>query len=43
MKHNYTLSGDLPEHVQAKLNAMNISEVSTLDTHTHTPAKMNNE
>uniref|UniRef100_A0A8C7P4X4 LIM zinc-binding domain-containing protein n=1 Tax=Oncorhynchus mykiss TaxID=8022 RepID=A0A8C7P4X4_ONCMY len=26
MKHNYTLSGDLPEHVQAKLNAMNISE-----------------
>lgn len=34
IKHNYTLSGDLPEHVQAKLNAMNISEVSTLDTHT---------
>lgn len=27
MKHNYTLSGDLPEMVQAKLNAMNISEV----------------
>uniref|UniRef100_A0A8C7DXY7 Nebulin-related anchoring protein n=1 Tax=Oncorhynchus kisutch TaxID=8019 RepID=A0A8C7DXY7_ONCKI len=26
MKHNYTLSGELPEHVQAKLNAMNISE-----------------
>lgn len=27
MKHNYTLSGDLPEMVQAKLNAMNLSEV----------------
>lgn len=27
MKHNYTLSGELPELVQAKLNAMNISEV----------------
>lgn len=27
MKHNYTLSRDLPEMVQAKLNAMNISEV----------------
>lgn len=27
MKHNYTLSGELPEMVQAKLNAMNISEV----------------
>lgn len=26
LKHNYTLSGDLPEHVQAKLNALNISE-----------------
>uniref|UniRef100_UPI003AAD81BA nebulin-related-anchoring protein n=1 Tax=Centroberyx gerrardi TaxID=166262 RepID=UPI003AAD81BA len=26
MKHNYTLSGDLPEHMQAKLNAMNLSE-----------------
>uniref|UniRef100_A0AAX7U457 LIM zinc-binding domain-containing protein n=1 Tax=Astatotilapia calliptera TaxID=8154 RepID=A0AAX7U457_ASTCA len=26
MKHNYTLSGELPELVQAKLNAMNISE-----------------
>lgn len=27
MKHNYTLSGELPEMVQAKLNAKNISEV----------------
>lgn len=27
MKHNYTLSGELPEMLQAKLNAMNISEV----------------
>lgn len=27
MKHNYTLSGELPEMVQAKLNAMNLSEV----------------
>lgn len=27
MKHNYTLSGELPEMVQAKINAMNISEV----------------
>uniref|UniRef100_A0A8D3C271 Nebulin-related anchoring protein n=1 Tax=Scophthalmus maximus TaxID=52904 RepID=A0A8D3C271_SCOMX len=26
LKHNYTLSGELPEHVQAKLNALNISE-----------------
>ncbi|XP_008275812.1 nebulin-related-anchoring protein [Stegastes partitus] len=26
MKHNYTLSGELPEMVQAKLNAMNLSE-----------------
>uniref|UniRef100_A0A3P8TJC2 Nebulin-related anchoring protein n=1 Tax=Amphiprion percula TaxID=161767 RepID=A0A3P8TJC2_AMPPE len=26
VKHNYTLSGELPEMVQAKLNAMNISE-----------------
>ncbi|XP_068162004.1 nebulin-related-anchoring protein isoform X2 [Antennarius striatus] len=26
MKHSYTLSGELPEMVQAKLNAMNISE-----------------
>uniref|UniRef100_A0A668ADI7 Nebulin-related anchoring protein n=1 Tax=Myripristis murdjan TaxID=586833 RepID=A0A668ADI7_9TELE len=26
LKHNYTLSGELPEHVQAKLNAMNLSE-----------------
>ncbi|KAA0725070.1 Nebulin-related-anchoring protein [Triplophysa tibetana] len=24
--HKYTLSGDLPEHVQAKINAVNISE-----------------
>ncbi|KAL0984539.1 hypothetical protein UPYG_G00142950 [Umbra pygmaea] len=24
--HSYTLSGELPEHVQAKLNAMNISD-----------------
>uniref|UniRef100_A0A672JG42 Nebulin-related anchoring protein n=1 Tax=Salarias fasciatus TaxID=181472 RepID=A0A672JG42_SALFA len=31
MKHNYTLSGELPELVQAKLNAMNISEVKILD------------
>lgn len=27
MKHSYTLSGDLPEMVQAKLNARNLSEV----------------
>lgn len=27
VKHKYTLSGDLPEHVQAKINATNISEV----------------
>uniref|UniRef100_A0A671X2A2 Nebulin-related anchoring protein n=1 Tax=Sparus aurata TaxID=8175 RepID=A0A671X2A2_SPAAU len=26
MKHNYTLSGELPEMVQAKINATNISE-----------------
>uniref|UniRef100_A0A8C9WK66 Nebulin-related anchoring protein n=1 Tax=Scleropages formosus TaxID=113540 RepID=A0A8C9WK66_SCLFO len=26
MKHRYTLTGDLPEHVQAKINAMNLSE-----------------
>lgn len=25
--HKYTLTGDLPEHVQAKINAVNISEV----------------
>uniref|UniRef100_A0AAR2LMX2 Nebulin-related anchoring protein n=1 Tax=Pygocentrus nattereri TaxID=42514 RepID=A0AAR2LMX2_PYGNA len=25
-KHKYTLTGDLPEHMQAKINAMNISE-----------------
>lgn len=27
MKHNYTLSGELPEMIQAKLNATNLSEV----------------
>lgn len=27
MKHSYTLSEDLPEMVQAKLNARNLSEV----------------
>lgn len=27
MKHNYTLSEELPELVQAKINAMNLSEV----------------
>lgn len=27
VKHSYTLSGDLPEMVQAKLNARNLSEV----------------
>ncbi|XP_035260193.1 nebulin-related-anchoring protein isoform X1 [Anguilla anguilla] len=26
LKHSYTLTRDLPEHVQARLNAMNISE-----------------
>ncbi|TMS22247.1 Nebulin-related-anchoring protein [Larimichthys crocea] len=26
MKHNYTLSGELPEMVQAKINAVNLSE-----------------
>ncbi|XP_059892423.1 nebulin-related-anchoring protein isoform X3 [Gadus macrocephalus] len=26
LKHNYTLSGELPEHIQAKINAQNISE-----------------
>lgn len=25
--HKYTMIGDIPEHVQAKLNAMNLSEV----------------
>ncbi|KAL2078017.1 hypothetical protein ACEWY4_025702 [Coilia grayii] len=25
-KHNYTLTGDLPEHIQAKQNAMNLSD-----------------
>lgn len=28
MKHSYTLSGDLPEMLQAKVNAANLSEVS---------------
>lgn len=28
MKHHYTLTSELPEHIQAKLNAMNLSEVS---------------
>lgn len=36
MKHNYTLSGELPELVQAKLNAMNLSEVKTAFSRTHT-------
>lgn len=27
MKHNYTLSRELPEMLQAKLNAKNLSEV----------------
>lgn len=27
LKHNYTVSEEMPEFVQAKLNAMNISEV----------------
>lgn len=27
LKHNYTLTEELPEMVQAKLNAMNLSEV----------------
>lgn len=27
MKHNYTLSEELPEFVQAKMNATNLSEV----------------
>lgn len=27
MKHNYTISRELPELVQAKVNAMNLSEV----------------
>ncbi|XP_041939746.1 nebulin-related-anchoring protein [Alosa sapidissima] len=26
LKHNYTLTGDLPEHVQAKQNALNLSD-----------------
>lgn len=30
MKHSYTLSGDLPEMVQAKLNARNLSEVKAV-------------
>lgn len=36
MKHNYTLSGDLPEMVQAKLNAANLSDVRTTLTRSHT-------
>lgn len=36
MKHNYTLNEELPEFVQAKLNAMNISEVKPhSQEHTH--------
>ncbi len=35
MKHNYTLSGELPEMVQAKLNAMNLSEVKSHSNNTH--------
>lgn len=31
--HKYTLIGDIPEHVQAKINAMNISEVRIHYTH----------
>lgn len=34
MKHNYTLSGELPEMVQARLNAVNISEVKPHREHT---------
>lgn len=34
MKHNYTLSGELPELMQARVNAMNLSEVKTSGTHT---------
>lgn len=30
LKHKYTLSGELPELVQAKVNAMNISEVKSV-------------
>lgn len=33
MKHNYTLSGELPEMVQAKINAANISEVKPALAH----------
>lgn len=29
--HTYTLTGDLPEHVQAKINALNLSEVRFLN------------
>lgn len=29
-KHTYTITGDLPEHMQAKINAMNLSEVRFL-------------
>lgn len=36
MKHNYTLSEEMPEFAQAKLNAMNISEVKPHSReHTH--------
>lgn len=35
MKHNYTLSGELPEMVQAKLNAMNLSEVKDTQSSSH--------
>lgn len=31
--HKYTLVGDIPEHVQAKINAMNLSEVRIHYTH----------
>lgn len=36
LKHNYTVSEEMPEFVQAKLNAMNISEVKAhLQEHTY--------
>lgn len=38
LKHNYTLTEELPEMVQAKLNAMNLSEVKKtflLSLYTH--------
>lgn len=34
-KHNYTLTGELPEMVQAKLNAKNLSEVKKKNLHTN--------